>query len=103
MTDSTLPRVVVPFTFVFGNQDNPGLKDFSPAVLPADAPDEEEDTFDNGGEAGDGADPKVNPSSAPASAQSSTKDSAEGAAPESPVDPASAEKASPTKDKAPTE
>jgi hypothetical protein len=85
MTDKDFPRVIVPFAFVAANTDSPGLKDFSPAVLPADAPDEEEGDDTNGGEVGDGADPKVSPSSAPASV------------------PATAEKDSPTKDKVPTE
>lgn len=103
MTDKTLPRVVVPFTLVYANSDNPGLKDFSPAVLPADAPDEDEEASNNGGESGDGADPKVSDSSAQGSAPSSQQTSVVGATPGSPEDPASAEKDSETKDKAPKE
>lgn len=97
------PRVIVPFAFIQANTDNPGLKDFSPAVLPADAPEEDEDTGAVSGEARDDSDPKVNPSSAPASAPSSHPSSEAGANPENPEEPAPAEKVSPTTDKTPTE
>jgi hypothetical protein len=103
MSDIKFPRVVVPFTFLTANADNDGLKDFSPAVLPASAPDEDEATVADGGETGDGADPKVAPSSAPASAPTSPPISDKGANPASEADPANAEKASLTKDKTPTE
>lgn len=103
MSDNTVfPRVVVPFTFLTANADNAGLKDFSPAVLPADAPDEDEPTDGDGGEGGDGADPKVAPSSAPESAPTSPPTGEEGASQEQKAPPVTVEKASPTPDNPPT-
>ena len=75
---NSLPRIVVPFTFLTTNADNPGLKDFTPVIVPADTPDPELEPeiktlvnkHSEEEEAGDGDDPKVF-SSAPDSAASS--------------------------------
>lgn len=80
-----LVRTVVPFALIEPNQDNPGLKDFSPVIVPADAPGVDEDPKEEvtaGGaestaEAGDDGAPKVD-SSAQGSAPSSPKPSEEG-------------------------
>lgn len=101
----SLPRVVVPFALLEPNRDNPGLKDFTPAVVPADTPDQEESEtecapvlrgeFPKVGEEGDDSDPKV--SSVPGSAVSSLTNSVTDAPSEPEEAPAAAEKVSSTK------
>lgn len=102
MTNVKPLRELVPFAFIFPNADNPGLKDFSPAVRPADAPDDDDEaeggTGASGGEARDDSDPKVSPSSAPESAPTSPSTKGEVVKPENPETPASAEKGSLTKE-----
>lgn len=93
--DKGTARVIVPFAFILPNADNPGLKDFTPAVVPASTPDE---VTDSAGEAGDGDSPKV--SSAVESAPSSRNPSEANDRPDTEVSPANAAKDS--QEEAPT-